>query len=215
MTVIVSDIEGTLTTGSSWRALRTYFKANQNPWVYRLFFLRWVPRYMLVKMGLMSRRTAMVDWMLDEIRLFQGISPAKFDQMAEWIVENVMWPKRRKELIEELVEHQRDGIQIGVVSSAYQPIVAAFARRMEAEPIGSPLVFKGDSLAGVRLPINAYEHKVESIHRRFPGAEFLAVYGDTGSDIPMMELSQQPVAVYPDAELRTIAESRGWRIIGA
>jgi phosphoserine phosphatase len=215
VSIIVSDIEGTLTTGSSWRALRRYFMENHNAWVYNLFFTRWIPRYTLVRMGVTSKRVAMIKWMQDEIRLFRGSSPGEFGQMADWIVRTEMWPKRRNAILLELDEHRRNGVRIVVVSSAYQPIVDAFAHHMDAIPIGSPLVFKDGVLKGVTLPINAYEHKAESIRTKFPGSEILAAYGDTASDIPMMELSQAPVAVYPDDELRRTAESRGWRIINS
>ena len=47
----------------------------------------------------------------------------------------------------------------------------------------------------------------------FPDARIVAAYGDTLSDLPMMEMSEQPVAVYPDAKLRRVAEERGWRIV--
>lgn len=223
MNVIVSDIEGTLTTGSSWQALRTYYKTHFNPRAYNLFFIRWVPRYLLVKLGLRSRRDAMFDWMLDEVQLFKGMSPLEFDKMAEWVVETEMWPKRRRDVLSALEDHRGAGTQILVVSSAYHPIVAAFARRMEADPdgvtpIGSHLVLEDGFITGIAQPLNAYEHKAAAVlaHLKAPESEeisIIAAYGDTASDIPMMELSESPVAVYPDSELRRIAETRGWQII--
>jgi len=223
MNIIVSDIEGTLSTGSSWQALRTYYKAHFNPRAYNRFFIRWVPRYLLVKLGLRSRRGAMFDWMLDEVQLFRGMSPLEFDKMAEWVVETEMWPKRRRDVLSALEDRRGAGTQILVVSSAYQPIVAAFARRIEVAPdgvtpIGSHLVLEDGYITGIALPINAYEHKAEAVlaHLGDPvneGTSIIAAYGDTASDIPMMELSGSPVAVYPDSELRRIAGTRGWQII--
>lgn len=225
MNTILSDIEGTLTTGSSWQTIRTYYKAHFNPKVYNRFFSRWIPRYLLVKLGLRSRRDAMFDWMLDEVQLFKEMSPAEFDQMAEWVVDTEMWPKRRRDVLEALEEHRGDETQILVVSSAYQPIVTAFARRMDAVPsrgrvvpIGSHLVSEDGFIAGIAQPLNAYEHKAAAVlaHLGDKGSgktAILAAYGDTASDIPMMELSRMPVAVYPDPELRVTAETRGWQII--
>jgi HAD superfamily phosphoserine phosphatase-like hydrolase len=215
MAVIVSDIEGTLTTGSSWRALRTYYMDHFSKGTYNLFFARWLPRYLLVKLGLMSRRRAMFDWMVDEVRLFRGMSPAEFDRMAAWVVEHEMWFKRREVLISELEKFHQDGVEIVVVSSAYQPIVGAFARQMDAIPIGSSLAFKDGKITGLHLPLNAYEHKAEAVRAQIGGAAILAAYGDTLSDLPMLELSQEPVAVCPDANLRKVAATRGWRIIEA
>jgi phosphoserine phosphatase len=229
MNIIVSDIEGTLTTGSSWQAIRTYYKAHFNPRVYNRFFSRWIPRYLLVKLGLQSRRDAMFDWMLDEVQLFKGMSPAEFDRMAQWVVETEMWPKRRRDVLAALEDVRGDETQILVVSSAYQPIVAAFARRMDAVPIGvapigvipigSHLELEAGCIVGITQPLNAYEHKAAAVLATLEGqgsgkTAILAAYGDTASDIPMMEISSSPVAVYPDPELRRIAETRGWQIIG-
>jgi phosphoserine phosphatase len=213
MKYIVSDIEGTLTTGSSWKGLRTYYKDHFSPWRYKLFFARWVPRYILVGLGLVSRRTAIREWMLDEVQLFKGMRLDEFKLMAVWIVENEMWLKRRVETILEIEEYRREGFKVAVVSSAYQPIVDAFAMRLDAIPIGSPLLVQNGKVAGVQQPINAYEQKVKLIRVKVGDAVIQAAYGDSLSDLPMLEMSQEPVAVFPDKKMRKAVIQRGWRII--
>jgi len=151
--------------------------------------------------------------MLGEISLFSGASLQEINQMAEWVVEHVMWPKRRKDVLAEIKLHHQNGAKIAVVSSAYQPFVEAFAIRMDAIAIGSPLIFKEGKLEGVALPINSYEHKSKYILDHLNGANITSAYGDTASDIPMMEMSSDPVAVFPDKHLRQIAEKREWRIL--
>ena len=213
MNYIVSDIEGTLTTGSSWKTIRTYYKDNHNPWVYNRFFLRWIPRYLMVALGLSSRRKAMFDWLEDEVTLFRGMTLVEFEQMAHWVVETEMWPKRRYEVLLDIEQGRRDNTQLILVSSAYQPIVKAFAERMDAIPIGTPLSLKDGRVIGIENEICAYESKAERILARVGSGNILTAYGDTGSDIPMMELSHSPVAVYPDVELRKRAETMAWRVI--
>jgi len=44
---------------------------------------------------------------------------------------------------------------------------------------------------------------------------FSYAYGDRVQDIPMLEMVDHPVAVYPDKELLTCANERGWTAIGA
>ena len=132
--------------------------------------------------------------------------------MAEWIVENEMWPKRRMDLIAEIEKRREVGVEVAVVSSAYQPIVNAFARRMNAIPIGSQVEIEGGKLVGLQLPINAYEDKAESIWSRVGEAEILAAYGDTYSDFHMLEMGREPVVIYPDKKLKHAAIERGWRI---
>ena len=213
MTIIVSDLEGTLTTGSSWQGLRTYYKQNYNAWSYNAFFLKWIPVFPLVQLGFMSRREVMTKWMLGEISLFRGATTDEFNEIAEWIVEHVMWPKRRMSVLEEIDQHRQLGAKIAIVSSAYQPIVTAFAKRMDAIPIGSPLIFHKSKLVGVELPINSYEQKSKCIRDRLGERPISFAYGDTSSDIHMMEMSAEPIAVFPDKHLRQYAETRNWRIL--
>jgi phosphoserine phosphatase len=84
---------------------------------------------------------------------------------------------------------------------------------MDAIPIGSPLAFEEDRLVGLHPPLNAYEFKAQSIRARIGDSQILAAFGDTVSDLPMLEMSQEPVAVYPDETLMQVAAERGWRVI--
>jgi phosphoserine phosphatase len=211
--VVVSDLEGTLTTGSSWKGLRAFYKKHNRSLTYNLFFLRWFPNFILVKLGLLSRKQTMFRWLLEEIKLFEGTTSEEFDQIAEWVVENEMWPKRREDILLELYQYQQSGAKILVVSGDYQPIVDSFARRMGAVPIGSKLAFDGNHLVGLRLPLNGYEQKVESIQAQVGDSDILTAYGDSLSDVPMLEMSQKPVVVNPDSKLKKLALMNGWRII--
>lgn len=167
----------------------------------------------MVALGFYSRKQAISKWMAEEAALFRNISRQDFKQMADWVVEEVMWPKRRKDVLEEIERIKQDGAQVFVVSSGYQPIVQAFAERMGAIAIGTPLKVKSDRIEGISYPVNAYEHKAARIRDETKSGAILAAYGDTISDLSMLELSQSPVVVCPDQKLRKIAEKRGWRII--
>ncbi|MDZ7843330.1 MAG: HAD-IB family phosphatase [Anaerolineales bacterium] len=213
MNIILSDIEGTLTTGSSWRALGRYYLKFANPWAYRLFILRWLPRYLLVELGLFNRRKAMTLWMKNEAALLKGWTRSEVLNLADWIVEQEMWPKRRIDVIQELQARKSSETQIVLVSSAYQPFVEAFARHLDAAAIGSTLLYQQGELIGLSTPVNAYHQKAKNVRDRFNEEVVLAAYGDTASDIPLLELSQEAIAVYPDAELREAAETRGWEIL--
>lgn len=167
----------------------------------------------MVALGWRSRKKAIYDWMAQEVALFRGWSRQEFDQMADWIVDSEMWPERRTQVLEEIINSLSAGIQLVVVSSGYQPIVSSFAKKINAIPIGTPLNFDNDGLQGISYPVNAYEHKVTRIREKVTSGNILAAYGDTISDLPMLELAQEPIAVYPDKQLRKIAVDRNWRII--
>jgi len=213
MDIILSDIEGTLTTGSSWRALGKYLTQHGHRWVYYLFILRWLPRFPFVKMGVINQRKGMTMWMEDEISLLQWKTKGEIQRIADWIVDQEMRPKRRPRIIQELLRYQSLGMKIILVSSAYQPFAEAFAKHLSAEAIGTSLIYQKDSLLGLSPPINAYQQKAKNIQTRYKGDNIVAAYGDTDSDIPMMELSENPIAVYPNQKLRRAAESRGWKIL--
>jgi phosphoserine phosphatase len=214
MTIVVSDLEGTLTAGASWRGIRIYFQEFRSRWEYDRFLLGWLPRYLLVKAGLLNRKKAMDAWMQGEIKLLHGERRQAINMMAEWVVVNHMWPQRRMDVIAKLENHRRKGAEIAIVSGAYQPIVDAFARRIgDVKAIGSKLVYENGKLSGLALPINSYQQKAENIRTLCGDEPILAAYGDTISDLPMLEMSQHPIAVYPDESLRGIAESKGWYIV--
>lgn len=213
MNLLLADMEGTLTTGSSWRAFGRYVMAHGDPWQYRMFILRWLPRYLLVELGLYDKQRAMEQWMAQEIALIRGWPRSQVNELATWISEHEMWPKRRKNVLQDVKSRQSDDTKMVFVSSAYQPIVDAFAQHLDAEAIGTPLNFEGGRVKGLQFPVNAYQQKAANIQDQFPGGDILAAYGDTASDIPMMEISQNPIAVYPDRDLRQVAEARGWRIL--
>jgi len=213
MNIVLSDIEGTLTTGSSWRALGKYLIQHGRWWAYYLFILSWLPRFPFVKLGVVDRRKGMTAWMQDEISLLAGKTKEEIGEIAAWIVRNEMWPKRRPDVIQDLLQHRSPGVEIVLVSSAYQPFVEAFARHLEAEAIGTDLMYHQNTLSGLSLPVNAYQQKADKVRSLYKGNTIVAAYGDTASDIPMMKLSQEPIAVYPSRILREAALSRGWRIL--
>jgi HAD superfamily phosphoserine phosphatase-like hydrolase len=154
-------------------------------------------------------------WMKGEINLLHGERRQAINMMAEWVVVNQMWPQRRMDVMAKLESHRRKGTQIAIVSGAYQPIVEAFARRFgNVKAVGSRLIYDDGRLSGLALPINSYQQKAENIRSFCGGESVLAAYGDTISDLPMLEMSENPMATYPDDALRRVAESRGWYILG-
>lgn len=213
MNVIITDLEGTLTTGSSWRGFRSYFKQHYSALSYNLFFSRFLLRFPLVKFGLLNRQKTMTAWLRAEIGLMQGLPVSEVNAMAEWVVFNEIWPKCRQDVLFELEKKRLSGTLIVVVSGAYQPIVEAFARKMDARAIGTQLVYEDGRLSGIELPVNSYQRKAEKVRARYPDAHIVAAYGDTLSDLPMLEMSDMPIVVYPDAKLLRVAKERGWRII--
>ncbi len=212
--IIASDLEGTLTTGETWKGIGKYLAQHGRSMAYRGFYLAHFPGAMLSKLGITSRQSFRDRWIADLPRLLKGYSAAQWNSVAEWVVEHELWPNRRAAVLDEIAGHRQNGYRLVLASGTYQPILDAFAHRLGAEAIGTPLELANDRATG-RLAgsINNAEAKAGRLRAFLAGSLPDIAYGDTAADLPMLTLSKTPVAVYPDAQLRQAASERGWRII--
>ena len=132
-----------------------------------------------------------------------------------YIVGNELWPKRREKAISLLREYHNNGAEIIIVSAAFEPAVKLFAKKINKERvsgIGTPLVLTRDGLK-LAESLTVKESKLERIKKLIGSRQLDIALGDTASDIPLLEQSREPIAVYPDQKLRSVAESRSWKIL--
>jgi phosphoserine phosphatase len=212
---VASDLEGTITAGETWRGMRNYLVENGYEQRYRRFFLRRIPGLFLFRMGRINDRAFKERWLLGLLRLFRGFTKDEIEMMAEFVVLETLWPARRESVIQELQQHQANGRSVVIVSGQFEPILAQFVYKMgEFETIGTPLAYENGRFTGhTAAPLNVGPNKVVQLKPYLTNGKLAAAYGDTVSDIPMLELALEPVAVYPDEILRETAVNRGWRIL--
>lgn len=101
----------------------------------------------------------------------------------------------------------------GLPVSEINAMVKASARKMDADAIGTALKYHKGKLAVLELPVTSYQHKVEKMRARYPDVRILTAYGDTLSDVPMLAMSEQPMAMYLYPKLLRVADERRWRVI--
>jgi len=211
--IVVSDLMGTLTTGSPVLGLVDWVRHNQSKWQARWYTASILPGYLLAKSGLIEWQKWGQGLMIDSLSLIKDATPEKFDEVAEWVVEKDLWVKRHQDVIERLQQHAQAGAQVYIASSVHQPGVEAFARHIGAQAIGTPVEFVNGR---VRLAseLVADEKKIEQVLSRLGVERVDFAYGDTVLDIPLLEHADHPAAVYPEEKLRLVAQERGWEIIG-
>jgi phosphoserine phosphatase len=211
--IVVSDLMGTLNTGSPVLGLVDWVRYNQSKWQARWYMASIVPGYLLAKGGLIGWQKWGQGLMIDSLSLIKDATPEKFDEVAEWIVEKNLWAKRRPDVIERLKDHIATSAKVYIASSVHQPGVEAFARRIGAQAIGTPVEFVNGH---VRLAseLVADEKKIEQVLSHLGVDRVDYAYGDTALDIPLLEHAHHPVAVYPENKLRVVAQERGWEIMG-
>ena len=212
---VASDLEGTLSAGMSWEGMRDYLIEQGQERPYKRFFLRKMPRYGLFRLGLVARRSMMEEWILGLLHLFAGYTADEMAEMGKWVVEKKLWPGRRQLVVDELLAHRGQGRRVIINTGQFEPVLSELLLKMDGvEGIGTALAYEDGLFSGrIAGPLNVAKRKAEQLEPFLRDGRILAAYGDTEQDLPMMILSREPVAVYPDDGLRREAESRGWRIL--
>lgn len=211
---IAADLEGTLTTGQTWKGIRAYLESNGRGREYGLFFAARLPGAVLSRIGLLDKREFENRYTAASLRFFEGLSIAEFREVAEFIVERELWPKRREAVLKELESLRLQGRRLILASGTYQPVLEAFAWRLEAEAVGTQLEVVSGRLSG-RLsgPVNVGTHKAKTLRAFLGKAVLERAYGDTIPDAPMLHQAHVAVAVHPDAKLEKLARENDWRIL--
>lgn len=218
--IVATDLEGTLSSGETWRAMRDYLEKTGRGDRFRRFFRRRLLSVVGFRLKLVDEMAFKERWVLGILALFEGLSAEEMAAMADDIVAQELWPKRRQSVVDELLAHQATGRRVAVVSGMNEPVLNAFVRKLneaglyEIEAMGTPLRFDGDAFSGEIVgQLNVGERKVARLKAWMNGGRLVAAYGDTERDIEMLTSAEMPVAVSPDAVLRRTAEAQGWRIL--
>ena len=211
--IVVSDMMGTLTTGSPVIGLVDWVRHNQSKMQARLYMLSIAPTYFIARRGLIDWQKWGQDVMIKSLKLLKNASPEKMKDVGEWAVEHNLWKKRREDVIARLTGHKSQGAQVYIASSVIEPLIEPFAQRIGAQTIGTPVEYKNGrvQLAG---HLAASEKKIEQVLSRLGVDRLDFAYGDTEQDIPLLTHADHPVAVYPDQKLHEHATQRGWEILG-
>jgi phosphoserine phosphatase len=211
--IVVSDLIGTLTTGSPVIGLVDWVRHKQSRMQAHLYTASFMPAYPLAKLGVIDWQKWTQGLMISCLGLVRDASPEKMEIVGEWAVEHNLWKKRRADVIARLLDYKSKGAQVYIASSVVEPLIEPFARRIGAQTIGSPVEYV-DGHVRPAGDLAAQDRKIAKVLDRL-GVERLDVaLGDSYMDIPLLEHASHPVAVYPEEKLKATAEKRGWEIFG-
>jgi len=220
-TIVVSDMDGTLTGAEAWRGIYRWVRANHPSPAARRFVAMRIPEVVLVRAGLIDKEAFRVRWLRDMAQLLRGLDAQQLEAMATWTVEQHLWPARRRGALEVLADAAAEArtaygeVEVIVATASYQPVADAFARRAGADlALATPLEMV-DGLATGRLaaPVQSQAEKAGGVAARAGERPVLVAMGDSGGDIPLLALARRGIAVSPDAALRRAAAERGWEIL--
>jgi phosphoserine phosphatase len=210
--IVISDMMGTLTTGSPILGLVDWIRHHQSRAEASWLIAKILPVYLLAKAGLLDAQAWKQKMMVESLSWIKDADPEIFTQVCDWTVEHNLWPKRRPEVIARLEQHIHSGDRVYIASSVFELLTETFAARFGALSIGTPVTIENGH---VRLAsgVVSGERKIHEVLSRLGVSRVDYTYGDTYMDIPLLVNADHPVAVYPDRRLHAMAKERGWEII--
>lgn len=187
--------------------------------------------------GLISRRAIVQSIYAQIVFLLVGADENKMEKIREsmlaltkgWdqqrildivggALDDVVVPIIFAEAQELIDEHRAAGRHVVIVSSSPMEVVGPLARHLGAhEAIGTRARIDGDGKYSGELEFYAYgEYKAEAItalaERKNIDLTKSYAYSDSITDLPMLSMVGNPVAVNPDRELARTAREQGWPI---
>ena len=147
-----------------------------------------------------------------------GTEAETFDHLSPQVIDELL-PRIRPEAQALLDRHLEAGRDVFIISASPVEIVAELA---EALGISGGLGTESEIVDGVytgRLaaPFCYGEGKAEVLRtlarRRGYDLDKCYAYSDSISDLPMMQLVGNPIAVNPDRSLMSVAHRRGWPVV--
>ena len=220
--VIVSDMDGTLTTAETWRGVLAWTLQHRPSAAARRFVGIRLPLVLLAKLGVISKERFRARWLSDQATLLRGARVDELAAMGDWVVEHHLWPARRAEGINAVAaalgaaRAADPSTQLLLATGGYQQVGDAFARRIGAmAALGTPLeLLEGHATGRLAAATQSGEQKAAAVRARAAGGQILVALGDTAADIPLLSMAQRAIAVAPDSHLRREALRRGWEIVG-
>lgn len=221
MRLALFDVDGTLTTTRVWEGIMAYFREHGlRPWTHRFFWAYHIPIYLLRGLGLVSEGHARAPWAAHLAWYVRGYSFTRAQQVWDWVVENFLVHHWRSDTRALLDGHRRSGDLIVLVSGGPVPLLQRIADELDLQHVvGTQFELRNDHYTGRSLqPVCLDENKAllakNYLRDQCIDVDFSSsyAYGDSISDLQLLELVGHPVAVYPDDRLRVVANQRDWGI---
>jgi HAD superfamily hydrolase (TIGR01490 family) len=154
------------------------------------------------------------------LRVIAGKSDALLAPLHQRYMQKKIEPMVSAEALALLQQHRHDLCAIVTATNAFvtRPIAARFAVEhliaCEVEQVDGLYTGRAAGVPAFREgKVTRVEAWLGAMHKSIGDFERSYFYSDSHNDLPLLEAVTHPVAVNPDAILRTRAEARGWPIM--
>ena len=123
------------------------------------------------------------------------------------------------DVVSRIEKHAADGVHVMLVSGAYTPLLHIVVQGLPFDKIIGTNIPVRNSVIDLKTPILHVQGtgKNEQIETALANQEIdwanSYAYGDSYSDISVLDLVGNPVAVQPEEQLKVVAQKRNWKII--
>lgn len=215
MKLAIFDFDGTLFPEETFPLLMSRLKVHPKfQRNYRQFMMGIVPVYLAYKCKICPENTMKEFSMRRYLTSFKTASKEEIDQFF-YEVGDSMRLKLSDSIIQRLDQHRRDGYYIMLVSGAFEPLLYAVTKDLPIDKIiGTSIPFHQIKEKQFRIDPIQGNRKKEVVQEQFSNMEIdwsdSYAYGDSYSDLAVLELVGNPVVVQPDPRLSEIAFNRKW-----
>lgn len=219
MKVALFDFDGTLYPRETFETLRAHlkdhpkFKKN-----YKHFVRHFAPTYFGYKMKLVPKIKMQHRALESYVLSFKGYSKKDIDGFFADVAKP-MSTELRTTLLEKIKELKDENYYVVLISGAFIPLLESLFKDVGFDYIvGSKIHYKGETLDyKSRFERVFADRKIDIIKEHFKNKEVdwknSQAYSDSITDIKMLELVGQPVAVTPDNDLLSVAQDKNWKIL--
>lgn len=211
MKLAIFDFDGTIYKYETFTLFMNHLK-ERFPSKYRRFFAAILPIYLGYKCKVIPEPKMKHKLMQRYILALQDLTNDELQQFFTEVADK-MEGDFHTEVIDRLKTHQKNGFYTMIVSGAFTPLLEAVNKEYQV-----------DELIGTGIPKNNKEfthvhaeRKTNLIHAQMKGKtvnwEESYAYGDSVTDLAVLDLVGNPIAVAPDDRLNQIAKERNWEII--
>ncbi|WP_271854070.1 HAD family hydrolase [Planococcus maritimus] len=219
MRVAIFDFDGTLYSKETFQLMMNHLKNHPvHNRRYRKFYRAIMPPYIGHKLKIYPEAKMRERSVQAYLAALETFSKQELEEYFGEIA-NLMHDDFNQEVIERLKQHVSNEDYCMLVSGAFTPLLHAVTKELPIEKIiGTEVPYEANVLAHKTPVIHIQgslktEKILEALGDQAIDWKNSFAYGDSLSDVPVLELVGNPVAVRPEARLRTLATERNWEII--
>lgn len=219
MRVAIFDFDGTLYPQETYKLMMNYLKKHPiHSSKYQPFYRALMKPYLAYKMKIYPENKMKAKSMQLYLDALKGLHQQEIETYFE-----DMSKEMRNELnlsvVDRLQKHLIEGDHVLLVSGAFTPMLNEVTRDFAIHNvIGTEIPMSNGKLDTNKAIYHIQgERKNEMIEKALQGLDIdwknSSAYGDSISDITVLELVGNPVAVRPESRLKAVAEKRKWEIL--